>query len=264
MKNQKITPMIKQFLAIKKQHPDKLILFRMGDFYETFFEDAKIAAKYLGITLTSRNKKADNPIPLAGFPYHALDNYLDKLIKNGFKVVICEQMEDPKKAVGIVKRDIVDIITPGSIIDGNLINNAQNNFLATVYIPETGSKIGISFIDASTADFYFSQININQLKSELLKFNPSEIVVLDKKTEKIIKNLLKNEKILITLFESSFIDLEEAQQILLEQFQTSSLDGFVSKSKKYAIISAAIAISYIRSLKKTDLSHINSIRYLMI
>ncbi|RLC57946.1 MAG: DNA mismatch repair protein MutS, partial [Candidatus Cloacimonadota bacterium] len=128
--------MLKQFMEIKDQHPDKLLLFRMGDFYETFFEDAKTASKVLGITLTARNKKADDPIPLAGFPYHALNNYLDKLVKHGLKVVICEQTEDPKKAKGLVKRGIVDIITPGSIIDGKLIDNSDFNFLAAIKWPE--------------------------------------------------------------------------------------------------------------------------------
>ncbi|MDD4147876.1 MAG: DNA mismatch repair protein MutS, partial [Candidatus Cloacimonetes bacterium] len=104
MDNTKLTPMLRQFYEVKKAHPDKLVLFRMGDFYETFFEDAVSASKILNITLTTRNKSDDNPIPLAGFPYHALDNYLDKLIRSGLKVAICEQTEDPKKAVGLVKR----------------------------------------------------------------------------------------------------------------------------------------------------------------
>ncbi len=264
MKTEKLTPMLKQFLKIKNQHPDKLILFRMGDFYETFFDDAKIASKYLGITLTSRNKKADDPIPLAGFPHHALDNYLDKLVKNGIKVVICEQLEDPKKAKGLVERGITDIITPGSIIDSNLLENSQNNYLAAVYYPENASKIGISFLDASTADYYFSEIKENQLKNELTRFNPSEIVVIDKNTEDKIKNLLKNQAPTITLFEDFFYDYQEAKEILTDQFHTSGLEGFNAKGKKNGIIAAAIALIYIKSLKKSELSHINSIRYYSI
>ncbi len=261
MSKEKLTPMLRQFLEIKNQHPDKLILFRMGDFYETFFEDAKLASKYLGITLTSRNKKADNPIPLAGFPYHALDNYLDKLVKNGLKVVICEQMEDPQKAVGIVKRGIVDIITPGSIIDGNLLNNAENNYLAALYFSENFSKVGLSFIDASTADYYYTQLSLNQLKNEILRIAPSEIVVINSVSKEKIEELLKNQLPMITLFEDFFADYEESKEILKEQFQTSTLEGFSAKGKKYAVIAAAIAISYIKSLKKSDLSHITSIRY---
>ena len=150
MKIKKLTPMLKQFVAIKEQHPDKLLLFRMGDFYETFFEDAKTASKILGITLTARNKKADDPIPLAGFPYHALDNYLDKLVKQGLKVVICEQLEDPKKAKGLVKRGITDIVTPGSIIDEKFINSVDHNYLGAIYQEQKSTSIGFAVIAAST------------------------------------------------------------------------------------------------------------------
>ncbi|MDY0319595.1 MAG: DNA mismatch repair protein MutS, partial [Candidatus Cloacimonadaceae bacterium] len=121
MDKTKLTPMLRQFYQVKEAHPDKLILFRMGDFYETFFDDAVTASKILNITLTTRNKNDDDPIPLAGFPYHALDNYLDKLIKSGLKVAICEQTEDPKKAVGLVKREVTEIITPGAVLDQNLL-----------------------------------------------------------------------------------------------------------------------------------------------
>ena len=128
MENHKLTPMLRQFFEVKDKHPDKLVLFRMGDFYETFFDDAITASKILNITLTTRNKNDDNPVPLAGFPYHALDNYLDKLIKIGLKVAICEQVEDPKKAVGLVKRDVTEIITPGAVLDQNLMEGAANVF----------------------------------------------------------------------------------------------------------------------------------------
>ncbi|HOC96015.1 MAG TPA: DNA mismatch repair protein MutS, partial [Candidatus Cloacimonadota bacterium] len=126
----KLTPMLRQFREVKEAHPDKLILFRMGDFYETFFDDAYLTSKTLGITLTTRDKNSADPVPLAGFPYHALDQYLDKLIKAGFKVAICEQVEDPKKAVGLVKREVVEIITPGTVLDHTLIDGSANNFLS--------------------------------------------------------------------------------------------------------------------------------------
>jgi DNA mismatch repair protein MutS len=113
--------MLRQFFEVKQKHPDKLILFRMGDFYETFFDDAHTTSRILNITLTTRNKNDENPVPLAGFPYHALNNYLDKLIKAGLKVAICEQTEDPKKAIGLVKREITEIITPGAVLDSGLL-----------------------------------------------------------------------------------------------------------------------------------------------
>lgn len=156
-KNKKTTPMLEQYWKFKDLHPDKILLFRMGDFYETFFDDAKTTSKILGITLTARNKSDDDPVPLAGFPYHALDNYLNKLVSAGEKVAICEQVEDPKEAKGIVKRDIVDIITPGSLLDSNLISKPENNFLSTIHI---GKKdiIGLASIDISTGDFIFTEL----------------------------------------------------------------------------------------------------------
>ena len=202
MKTKKLTPMLKQFIAIKEQHPDKLLLFRMGDFYETFFEDAKTASKILGITLTSRNKKADDPIPLAGFPYHALDTYLDKLVKKGLKVVICEQLEDPKKAKGLVKRGITDIITPGSIIDDKLIDSVDHNYLGAVYQHQKSDVIGFAVIDASTGDFIFTELEKEELKNELLRLKPSEIIVQNSEVEEIINSLNIDIELTITIFDS--------------------------------------------------------------
>ncbi|HOR30004.1 MAG TPA: DNA mismatch repair protein MutS, partial [Candidatus Syntrophosphaera thermopropionivorans] len=173
----KLTPMIVQYQKIKNEHPDKLILFRMGDFYETFFEDAYTASKILNITLTSRDKSDENPVPLAGFPYHALDNYLDKLIKAGIKVAICEQMEDPKQAKGLVKREVVEIITPGTVLDHNLLGGTANNFLSAIYYEDENRKIGLASLDLSTGEFIFTELSKNELANELLKLKPSEIIV---------------------------------------------------------------------------------------
>jgi DNA mismatch repair protein MutS len=154
----KLTPMLRQFQDVKQAHPDKLILFRMGDFYETFFDDAYTASKVLNITLTTRNKNDDNPVPLAGFPYHALDNYLDKLIKAGIKVAICEQTEDPKKAIGLVKREVVEIITPGTVLDQSLLEGSTNVFLCAVYYEDEKRKAGVARLDLSTGEFAFTEI----------------------------------------------------------------------------------------------------------
>lgn len=263
-KKQKITPMLKQFLDIKKNHPDKLVLFRMGDFYETFFEDAKIASKYLGITLTARDKKAENPVPLAGFPYHALDNYLDKLVRNGLKIVICEQIEDPKKAKGLVKRDVVDIITPGSILDGNLIDNKENNFLGAISRNDKNNKIGFSVIDASTADFLLTELNKDQLKDEIMRFIPSELVVVKEEDKKFIKKLQLDYEPTITIFDDWYFDASEAKKILIEQFNTSTLEGFGVYNSDIGITAAGLALSYIKSLKNDKLEHINSMQYYSI
>lgn len=256
----KLTPMLKQFLEIKNKHKDKLILFRMGDFYETFFDDAKVASKILGITLTSRNKNVENPVPLAGFPFHALENYLDKLIKQGLKVVICEQTEDPKQAKGLVKRDIVDIITPGSIIDGKLIDKADNNFLAAIY-EDKDEKFGLALLDVSTGDFLFTEVNWEQLLNELMRLQPAEIIVENAETKDKFGNNSLNYQPAITVFESWYFDVEEAEKLLLKQFGTTSLEGFGADDHPLARTAAGIALAYVKSLKNEDLTHINNLRY---
>ncbi len=261
VEKKKLTPMLKQFMDIKNQHPDKLLLFRMGDFYETFFEDAKTASKVLGITLTTRDKNAKNPVPLAGFPYHALDNYLDKLVKNGLKIVICEQVEDPKLAKGLVKRDVVDIITPGSIIDGKFIDKIENNFLAAVYKTKKEKMIGFSVIDVSTADFLFSEITQEQLKNEIMRLKPTEIIVENERIETEIKNLGFEYEPTITIFESWYFDHEEAERLLKDHFNVSTLEGFGATNKPLGITAAGVALAYIRSLKNENLKHIYQLRY---
>ena len=264
MKIKKLTPMLKQFVTIKEQHPDKLLLFRMGDFYETFFEDAKIASKILGITLTSRNKKADDPIPLAGFPYHALDNYLDKLVKQGLKVVICEQIEDPKKAKGLVKRGITDIITPGSIIDGKLIDSVDHNFLGAIYQEQKSKIFGFAVIDASTGDFIFTELEKDELKNELLRLKPSEIIVQDDYAEDIINSFNIEYVPTITVFDSWYFEPEEAERALLNHFGTTTLEGFGAQNRLFATTAAGAAISYLKSLKNNDLKHIGKMRFYSI
>jgi len=264
MKPNKLTPMLKQFLAIKEQHPDKLLLFRMGDFYETFFEDAKTASKILGITLTARNKKADDPIPLAGFPYHALDNYLDKLVKQGLKIVICEQIEDPKKAKGLVKRGITDIVTPGSIIDDKFISSVDHNYLGAIYQDQKSPLIGFAAIDASTGDFVFTELDENELKNELLRLKPSEIIVQDDNAKEAFISLNVEYEQTVTVFDSWYFDPEEAKRVLLNHFGTSTLEGFGAQNKKYATTAAGAALSYLKSLKNNDLRHIGKMRYYSI
>jgi len=263
-KQPKLTPMLKQFMDIKDQHPDKLLLFRMGDFYETFFEDARTASKILGITLTTRDKNAKNPVPLAGFPYHALDNYLDKLVKSGLKIVICEQIEDPKLAKGLVKRDVVDIITPGSIIDGKFIDKVENNFLSAIYKTEKNKKIGFSVIDVSTADFLFTEINSAQLKNEIMRLKPTEIIVENEKIEAELKNLNLEYDPTITIFESWYFDREEAERLLKNHFNVSTLEGFGATNKPLGITAAGVALAYIRSLKNENLKHIYRLHYYSI
>ena len=256
----KLTPLMQQYVDVKAQHPDKLLLFRMGDFYETFFEDAKIASKYLGITLTSRNKKKDNAIPLAGFPYHALDNYLEKLVKAGLKVAICEQVEDPKLAKGLVKRSITDIITPGAIFDDKFIDKKDNNFLTSLYKSAKTNKIGIANIDVSTGDFNYSVISDTLLSDEIARIQPAEIVVGDSDFYDVLTKTQFENKPTISLFDSFYFEEKEALEILKEHFEMISIDGLGGNGKSLGKIAAGASIAYLKSLHNDNLKHITSLK----
>ena len=156
MNKNKSTPVMQQFWNVKEQHPDSIILFRMGDFYETFEKDAEITSDVLGIALTKRANGAASSVPLAGFPYHALDQYLYKLLKAGYRVAICEQVEDPKQSKGIVKREVVEIISPGTTISEKFLDNNLNNYLCCAF--HGGTFIGVAFLDHSTGEFFSNQI----------------------------------------------------------------------------------------------------------
>ncbi len=257
----KLTPMLKQYLEVKKSHPDKLILFRMGDFYETFFEDAHQAARVLNITLTTRNKNDANPVPLAGFPYHALDIYLDKLIKSGLKVAICEQVEDPKQAVGLVKREVTEIITPGAILDHSLISSSADNYLTALYWEDTNKKIGIASLDISTGSFTATELTSDDLRNELARLLPAELIVNSSMSEQWIKHHLPENKPTVTIFDSWQYQTQEALRTLKRHFKVTSLECFGVHDKRLAATAAGAALSYVQSLYKDEFSHINSMSY---
>ena len=172
------TPVMKQFLEVKEKYKDSIVLFRMGDFYETFLEDAITTSKILGIVLTKRaNGKAAN-VDLAGFPHHALDNYLPKLVKAGHRVAICEQVEDPKLAKGIVKREVVEVVTPGTLTGDQTLNDKSNRYIGAICSLKQNS--GFSFLDSSTGEFFVGECDTKGLNNSLLKFRPQEIIVPEK------------------------------------------------------------------------------------
>ena len=162
------TPVMRQFWEAKKNHPNSILLFRMGDFYETFEEDAKITSKILGITLTKRSNGAASDVPLAGFPYHALDQYLHKLLKFGHRVAICEQIEDPKESKGIVKREVTEIVSPGTSLSNNYLNQGENNYLGSIVFDKT--TVAISILDFSTGEFFGRVIKFNQLENIIKQY----------------------------------------------------------------------------------------------
>ena len=175
---------MEQYLSIKAKYKDAILFFRMGDFYEMFFEDAKIGSETLGITLTSRSHGKAAEVPLAGFPHHALDHYLTKMIKAGHRVAICEQVEDPKKAKTIVKREVMEVITPGTVLSDELLNTKRNNYLVSIYLKD--NLCGFSLADISTGEFAVAEFPREQFAEQIQCFSPSELLLPDEQTEFIM------------------------------------------------------------------------------
>ena len=207
---------MKQFMKIKLEHKNAIVLFRMGDFYETFLEDAIIASEVLGIVLTKRSNGKAADVPLSGFPYHTLDNYLPKLVNAGYRVAICEQTEDPAKTKGIVKREVVEVVTPGTLLFENSSNHKSNNFISSIYIAKENT--GLSILDTSTGEFYLGECNHDQLKERLLKYSPNEIV--------IPNNLIYSDKDwylsirpFVSHIEDWFFEFEGSYEILIKHFR---------------------------------------------
>ena len=251
------TPVMKQFRDAKKSHPDSIMLFRMGDFYETFEEDAIIASTILGITLTKRANGAASSVPLAGFPYHSLEQYLHKLLKAGHRVAICEQVEDPKKAKGIVKRDVVEVVSPGTAISDQYLNQKKNNFFASLYIRK--NIIGISVIDYSTGEFRCGEIDINKLNNIIDEFSVSEIIIPEDQYEILLQNI-KSENVFITKIPEYVTNKESAYEILINHFNTSSLKGFGIEKLDCAICASGNAIRYLDKNFRGKTDHLISIK----
>ncbi|WP_082349256.1 DNA mismatch repair protein MutS [Candidatus Kryptonium thompsonii] len=249
---------MRQYRKIKAQYPDAIVLFRMGDFYETFEEDAKITAKVLGIALTKRANGAAADVPLAGFPHHALDTYLPKLVKAGYKVAICEQLEDPKLAKGIVKRDVIEIVTPGVAVSDKLLDNRANNFVCALFFK--GDKVGVAFADVSTGEFYTTEVKIDELSNLLDTITPSEILY-SKSHKDIIEQVFGEIQVkpAFTKLEDWVFKYDYAFEILTGHFQTQSLKGFGIDDLEIGIISAGAVLHYLQDTQRTRLVHIKRI-----
>ena len=253
-KEKKSTPVMRQFWDAKKSHPDSIMLFRMGDFYETFDEDAKIASDILGLALTKRANGAASSVPLAGFPYHSLDQYLHKLLLNGYKVAICEQVEDPKLAKGIVKREVVEVLSPGTAIAEKFLDQKENNFLCSLNFLK--NKISFSILDYSTGEFSSGEIGQNELYDMITKYKISEII-LPEKQKSIIDNFKIN-NVLVTTFNDWIAEPKRCYESLLEHFGTRTLKGFGFDKKDSALISAGCALEYVKSNYFGRVEHITS------
>jgi len=249
------TPLMKQYYNIKTKHPDAILLFRVGDFYETFGEDAIKTSEILGITLTRRANGSAQFVELAGFPYHALDTYLPRLVRAGQRVAICEQLEDPKMTKKIVKRGIIELVTPGVSFNENVLNHKENNFLAAVHIDK---KIaGVAFLDISTGEFLTSEGTIEYIDQLLSNFQPKE--VLFEKGRKDLFNEYFGPKYYTFKLDDWIFTQEAANDRLLKQFETSSLKGFGVHSLSYGIVAAGAILYYLDLTQHEQLGHITSL-----
>jgi DNA mismatch repair protein MutS len=214
---------MQQHKAIKQKYPDAILLFRVGDFYETFGQDAIIASQVLGITLTKRNNGVAASSDLAGFPHHALDTYLHKLVKAGYRVAICDQLEDPKLAKGIVKRGVTEMVTPGTTVNDKILEHRSNNFLAGIHFSER-DEYGLAFLDISTGEFFVAEGDREYADKLLQSFKPAE-VVFQRHQQKKFKEYFGG-KIYVYALDEWIFDKVYAEDILLKHFQTHSLKGF--------------------------------------
>ncbi|HEY8401807.1 MAG TPA: DNA mismatch repair protein MutS [Cytophagaceae bacterium] len=249
------TPLMKQYNSIKAKYPGALLLFRVGDFYETFGEDAVKASKILDITLTKRGNGTASEIALAGFPHHSLDNYLPKLVRAGQRVAICDQLEDPKSVKGIVKRGVTELVTPGVSYNDNVLEVKQNNYLASVYLSKENS--GIAFLDISTGEFVTSQGDLNYIEKLLQSFNPSEILYCKAKKNEFLKHF--GDKYNTYGLEEWVYSYDYAYETLTNHFGTSSLKGFGVENLTEGIIAAGSVFYYLQETEHKDIKHIASI-----
>ncbi|MFM6951987.1 MAG: DNA mismatch repair protein MutS [Bacteroidota bacterium] len=251
----KETPLMKQYHSIKAQYPGAILLFRVGDFYETFSEDARIASKVLGIVLTKRSNGAASDQDLAGFPHHSLDNYLPRLVKAGYRVAICDQLEDPKKTKTIVKRGVTELVTPGVSYNDKVLETKQSNYLASVY--EQNMQWAVAFLDISTGEFYVSEGSMSAIKKLIDAYKPSEWLM-PKQQQSLIQEMLGTPASFQTM-ETWVYEPSTAQEALCRQFKTQNLKGFGIAEMPLAVSAAAAALQYLTLTHHTHTAHINGI-----
>ena len=254
------TPAMKQYRQLKTQYPDAILFFRMGDFYELFYEDARIGSRVMGIALTSRSK-GENPIPMCGLPYHAIDSYLAKMIRAGYRVAICEQMEDPAKAKGLVKRDVSRVVTPGTLTDDALLEDKENNFLAAVHLD--GDQAGLAWVDLSTGGFWVRDLVRDAVADELVRLRPRECLVAEgtDEADPALLRVVREATGAATTQRSAFVfDRGEAERLLTVHFGTDSLEGFGVADVGAGLSAAGAVIDYLQETQRTNLGHIRRIQ----
>lgn len=247
------TPLMQQYKKIKEEYPNEILMYRLGDFYEMFFEDAKIASKELGLTLTKRNKEKGQDVPLAGVPYHSVASYIAKLVEKGYSIAICDQVEDPKSATGIVKREVTRVITPGTIIDVDFLDKNNNNYIACIKINTTENVTAIAYADITTGEFSVFEIKgknfFEKALAEINKIQASEIL-LDEKTYSEYIRLLEERISFTGVKFTKVTNVKKAESYLTSYFDIMSIDVFSLKSKDLAISASANLLHYIDELQK--------------
>lgn len=256
------TPMMQQYLRLKQEYPDAILLFRMGDFYEMFFEDARTAAPILEIALTTRDKSHADAPPMCGIPYHAVDTYIDRLLKHGWKIAICEQLEDPKTAKGLLKRGVVRVVTPGSVIHSTVLAGKENNFLVGLY--GTGERVGLAVVDVSTGEFRLTEIDGAEAKqqatAELQRLMPKELLV-PASWEGSAPQLpgIESPPWKVTARDDWRFDAELMYRRLTQHFGTNSLEGFGCEGATLALTAAGVVLEYLQETQRADLTHIQGL-----
>lgn len=249
---------MEQYLAIKAKHKNAILFYRMGDFYEMFYEDAKIGSEVLGIALTSRaHGKAAN-VPLAGFPYHALDTYLTKMIRAGYRVAICEQVEDPKQAKTVVRRDVVEIVTPGTTFSEELLESNRNNYLGSVFLEK--EICGFAVADVTTGEFFVEEFPKEKMREQVLLLQPAELLVAETQLQYVIQQLQLTDATFVSNLEDWIFSRDYGYEILTQHFKTASLKGFGCDDLAAGIAAAGAILNYLKENQKNDLSHITQLR----
>jgi DNA mismatch repair protein MutS len=255
-----LTPMMQQYLEIKAKYPESLLLYRMGDFYELFMEDAGVASRVLDIALTTRDRYSEDPIPMCGVPYHAAEGYIARLIAAGFKVAICDQVEDPKKAKGLVRREVTRVLTPGLVLDNQNLTSNQPNYLAAVCMPGRGRHIGLAFLDISTAEFRITEVeSLELLQEELFRINPREILLSEEVAEEWGGAITGHLDATVTHMDAVHFDKRRAEERLTSHFRVHSLEGFGITGMTSAIQAAGAILAYTQENLFGSCEHIKKV-----
>ena len=260
----KITPMMQQYFEIKENYKHCLLFFRLGDFYEMFFEDAVIASKELEITLTGKDWGQEERAPMCGVPFHSADGYIARLVEKGYKVAICEQTEDPKAAKGIVRREVIRVVTPGTVLDNAILDETKNNYILSVF--SSGGGYGISVCDVTTGEFQTTEFSSIQAAAKILdetaRFSPAELICNEVFLgSPLAKEMQDRFHLFLNDIDSRMFDFQMAKDVLQKHFHVKSLDGYGLKKKTLAVSASGALLWYLQETQKNDLSHISGLKY---